>query len=90
MKVRSRHSGVQLQGIRHVLMFTCALVGTLLLSGCAGTTVLTPANVYQSPLHRQPLGTHHTTLPSPQGLFPYRSAVACPQVLVGYGLARCQ
>ena len=79
MKVRRGcYSRLQLHGMHRILLATCIAVATPLLSACADTIFLVPANMYQRPIQRQEIGTDRMRQQSTQGVGPYGSPAARP------------
>lgn len=75
---------------RALVLFVCPVAVTVSLSGCGSAPLYAPDYFFiGQPAHHEFIA-HPARLQSPQGLFPYGSAVSCPQVSVGRGLARCQ
>lgn len=83
-------SGKRSPDPRALVLFVCLAAMSVFLCGC-GSAPLYPPDYYfiGLPAHHEFIAPP-ARLQSPRGLFPYGSAVSCPQVSVGRGLARCQ
>ena len=60
------------------------------LQGCVALPMHRPDYVSYGHVRRHDYPGTHEPLRSPSGIFPYGSRVACPQVSIGHGMARCQ
>jgi hypothetical protein len=60
------------------------------IQGCVALPVRGVDYVRLGAEHRNAYRGSHEHQRSPSGIFPYGSRVACPQVSIGNGMARCQ